>query len=150
MKYNILCIDVVLKRAHIVILLPEEFSAFIRFTSRAANIFHASTIIMDARKNIAEEQATFIIFIYLSFFFYKSWKLSGQISVGEKSLSAGIAVVVRARLIIYDMCVCVYLPTMNTHNIIIIIYYYYYRPLRCTWLYYYGVRLSALGGDSCS
>lgn len=71
MKYNILCIDVVFKRAHIVTLLNEEFSAFIRFTSRAANIFHASTIIMDAWKNIAEEQATFIIFIFYFFFFTK-------------------------------------------------------------------------------
>lgn len=70
MKYNILCIDVVFKRAHIVTLLKEEFSAFIRFTSCAANIFHESTIIMDARKNIAEEQATFIIFIYLFFYFF--------------------------------------------------------------------------------
>lgn len=89
-KYNILRIDVVFKRAHIVILLPEEFSAFISFTSHAANIFHASTI-MDARKNIAKERATFIIFIYLFIFisfFKKVKKPSGQISVGEKSLNS--------------------------------------------------------------
>jgi hypothetical protein len=46
---------------------------------------------MDARKNnIAEERATFIIFIYLFiflFFFTKVEKPSGQISVGEKSLN---------------------------------------------------------------
>lgn len=86
-------IDVVFKRAHIVILLPEEFSAFISFTSHAANIFHVSTVIMDAWKNIAEERATFIIFIYLFIFisfFKKVENPLGQISVGEKSLNSAL------------------------------------------------------------
>lgn len=78
MKHNILlCIDVVFKRAHIVILLPEEFSAFISFTSRSANIFHASTIIIDARKNIAEEQLGDVYHFFLFIYFLQKLKTVG-------------------------------------------------------------------------
>jgi hypothetical protein len=146
--YNILCIDVVFKRDHIVILLPEEFSAFISFTSRAANIFHASTI-MDARKNnIAEERATFIIFIYLFFFYFFLQKSKNHRDKLAWEKNHWIAVVVSGRLRYI-------IPVCREHNSdsecirYYYYYYYYYLPLRCTWLYYYGVRLSVSGGDWC-